>query len=95
MKSLRLKRPLELGWLIVHRLLMTCNPIKFGGVVVAILAATMSFAQDSSEEVFLQEQAEKDKQIAHANAFLRTINGREDYVQQEREQQRVVNEPSY
>lgn len=59
------------------------------GVVVAILATTSSFAEDSSmyvtdpmngfdEEVFLQERAEKDENIAHANAFLKTINGSED-----------------
>lgn len=59
------------------------------GVVVAILATTSSFAEDSSmyvtdpmngfdEEVFLREQAEKDESIAHANAFLKTINGSQD-----------------
>lgn len=30
------------------------------------------------EEVFLQEQAKKDETIAHANAFLKTINGSQD-----------------
>lgn len=90
---------------------MSCSPIKFGVTAVAILAATVSFAQDGSDckssghvtdeisvfnnEVFLQEQAEKDKNIAHANAFLRTINRRRSDVQQKGKQQRMVNEPSH